>query len=180
MKKCLEYAGAFLQLYREEGWYLERTVHYLARVGLEHRSRRCWKMRRIRKACTSGCCSRSKANPIRGTNRKSDGRYPSVRTVIGVAALVQCQRRQRRQRCQRSNSRNFIKVMYVQPMKVICSVTDIPVLGSRVVQRAHKPNVAIFRNSEDKIFALLDRCPQQRWSLIQGIVFWRTRRLPAA
>ena len=26
----LEYAGAFLQLYREEGWYLERTVHYVA------------------------------------------------------------------------------------------------------------------------------------------------------
>jgi nitrite reductase (NADH) large subunit len=23
-------------LYREEGWYLERTVHYLARVGLDH------------------------------------------------------------------------------------------------------------------------------------------------
>jgi nitrite reductase (NADH) large subunit len=32
----LEHAGAFLQLYREEGWYLERTVHYVARVGLEH------------------------------------------------------------------------------------------------------------------------------------------------
>jgi len=31
----LEYAGAFLQLYREEGWYLERTVHYVARVGIE-------------------------------------------------------------------------------------------------------------------------------------------------
>lgn len=30
-----EYAGAFLQLYREEGWYLERTVHYVARVGME-------------------------------------------------------------------------------------------------------------------------------------------------
>ena len=30
----LEYAGAFLQLYREEGWYLERTVHYIGRVGL--------------------------------------------------------------------------------------------------------------------------------------------------
>jgi len=36
----LEYAGAFLQLYREEGWYLERTVHYLARVGLDHVKRR--------------------------------------------------------------------------------------------------------------------------------------------
>ena len=32
----LEYSGAFLQLYREEGFYLERTVHYLNRVGLEH------------------------------------------------------------------------------------------------------------------------------------------------
>ena len=35
-EEVLEYAGAFLQLYREEAWYLERTVHYLARVGLEH------------------------------------------------------------------------------------------------------------------------------------------------
>jgi nitrite reductase (NADH) large subunit len=34
--EVLEYAGAFLQLYREEGWYLERTVHYVNRVGLEH------------------------------------------------------------------------------------------------------------------------------------------------
>src|SRR5947209_16742461 len=34
--EVLEYAGAFLQLYREEGWYLERTVHYVGRVGLEH------------------------------------------------------------------------------------------------------------------------------------------------
>ena len=32
----LEHAGAFLQLYREEGWYLERTCHYVARVGLDH------------------------------------------------------------------------------------------------------------------------------------------------
>jgi nitrite reductase (NADH) large subunit len=35
-EEVLEYAGAFLQLYREEGWYLERTVHYVQRVGLEH------------------------------------------------------------------------------------------------------------------------------------------------
>ena len=33
--EVLEYSGAFLQLYREEGWYLERTVHYINRVGLE-------------------------------------------------------------------------------------------------------------------------------------------------
>jgi nitrite reductase (NADH) large subunit len=34
--EVIEYSGAFLQLYREEGWYLERTVHYLSRVGIDH------------------------------------------------------------------------------------------------------------------------------------------------
>jgi len=34
--EVLEYSGAFLQLYREEGWYLERSVHYVGRVGLDH------------------------------------------------------------------------------------------------------------------------------------------------
>jgi len=38
--EVLEFAGAFLQLYREEGWYLERTVHYVARVGLDHVKKR--------------------------------------------------------------------------------------------------------------------------------------------
>ncbi|SMB28380.1 Nitrite reductase [NAD(P)H] [Sterolibacterium denitrificans] len=32
----LEYTAAFLQLYREEAWYLDRTVHYVQRVGLDH------------------------------------------------------------------------------------------------------------------------------------------------
>jgi nitrite reductase (NADH) large subunit len=31
-----EYTGAFLQLYREEAHYLDRTVHYIARVGLDY------------------------------------------------------------------------------------------------------------------------------------------------
>ena len=35
-EEVLEISGAFLQLYREEGWYLERTTHYVARVGLEY------------------------------------------------------------------------------------------------------------------------------------------------
>ena len=34
--EVLEVTGAFLQLYREEAFYLERTVHYLTRVGLDH------------------------------------------------------------------------------------------------------------------------------------------------
>ncbi len=35
-EEVLEYTGAFLQLYREEAFYLERTCHYLSRVGLDH------------------------------------------------------------------------------------------------------------------------------------------------
>ncbi len=35
-EEVLEYTGAFIQLYREEGWYLERTVHFVARVGLDY------------------------------------------------------------------------------------------------------------------------------------------------
>ena len=35
-EEVLEHTGAFMQLYREEGWYLERTVHYIHRVGLDH------------------------------------------------------------------------------------------------------------------------------------------------
>ena len=32
----MEYTGAFAQLYREEAHYLDRTVHYVERVGLDH------------------------------------------------------------------------------------------------------------------------------------------------
>lgn len=35
-EEVLEYSGAFLQLYRKEGWYLERTCHYISRVGLDY------------------------------------------------------------------------------------------------------------------------------------------------
>ncbi|MGE5093701.1 MAG: nitrite reductase large subunit NirB [Betaproteobacteria bacterium] len=38
--EVLEHAGAFLQLYREEGFYLERTVHFVARVGLDYVKKR--------------------------------------------------------------------------------------------------------------------------------------------
>lgn len=55
--------------------------------------------------------------------------------------------------------------------KAVCQLADIPVLGARVIQRAARPAVAIFRNSEDRVFALLDRCPHRGGPLSQGIVF---------
>jgi nitrite reductase (NADH) large subunit len=35
-EEVLEYTGAFLQVYREEARYLDRTVHWVARVGLDY------------------------------------------------------------------------------------------------------------------------------------------------
>jgi nitrite reductase (NADH) small subunit len=58
-----------------------------------------------------------------------------------------------------------------QEWQIICRVDDIPVLGARVVKRQAKTDVAIFRNTEDKIFALLDKCPHKGGPLSQGIVF---------
>jgi nitrite reductase (NADH) small subunit len=55
--------------------------------------------------------------------------------------------------------------------KKICLVNEIPVLGSRRVARAKGIDVAVFRNSEDQVFALLDRCPHKGGPLSQGIVF---------
>ena len=62
--------------------------------------------------------------------------------------------------------------------KVICRVEDIPVLGSRCVQRPQGVDVAVFRNDQDQVFALLDRCPHKGGPLSQGIVFGESVACP--
>jgi nitrite reductase (NADH) small subunit len=61
--------------------------------------------------------------------------------------------------------------MTMSDWTVICKVEDIPVLGSRRVARPRGVDVAVFRNAQDQVFALLDRCPHKGGPLSQGIVF---------
>jgi nitrite reductase (NADH) small subunit len=61
--------------------------------------------------------------------------------------------------------------MNMNEWTVICRVEDIPVLGSRRVARPKGMDVAVFRNDQDQVFALLDRCPHKGGPLSQGIVF---------
>ena len=62
--------------------------------------------------------------------------------------------------------------------KPICRIEDIPALGARRVERLRGIAVAIFRNAEDGVFALLDRCPHKGGPLSQGIVFGNSVACP--
>ena len=54
--------------------------------------------------------------------------------------------------------------------KRICPLDDIPRLGSRVVQRTSGGDIAVFRNADDEVFALHDKCAHKGGPLSQGIV----------
>lgn len=62
--------------------------------------------------------------------------------------------------------------------KPVCLVSDVPSLGARRVQRAQGLPVALFRTADDRIFALLDRCPHKGGPLSQGIVFGHSVACP--
>ena len=55
----------------------------------------------------------------------------------------------------------------------VCSLADIPITGARVIERPHHPdgNVALFRTTGNRVFAVLDRCPHKGGPLSQGIVY---------
>lgn len=54
--------------------------------------------------------------------------------------------------------------------KKICTLEEIPVLGSRVVKQAKGGDIAIFRTSDNEVYALHDHCPHKGGPLSQGIV----------
>jgi nitrite reductase (NADH) small subunit len=56
-------------------------------------------------------------------------------------------------------------------------VNDIPKLGARVVQTG-QGDIAVFRNSQNEIFALRDKCPHKGGPLSQGIVSGKTVTCP--
>jgi nitrite reductase (NADH) small subunit len=59
----------------------------------------------------------------------------------------------------------------------VCGLEEIPQLGARVVKSA-QGNIAVFRNAQDEVFALLDKCPHKGGPLSQGIVFGRKVACP--
>lgn len=60
----------------------------------------------------------------------------------------------------------------------VCARDDIPVLGARVVRRDHGDDIALFRTQDDRVFAMIDRCPHRGGPLSQGIVHGRSVTCP--
>ena len=54
---------------------------------------------------------------------------------------------------------------------------DIPQLGARVV-KSPAGDIALFRNSDDEVFALRNRCPHKGGPLSEGIVAGRRVTCP--
>jgi nitrite reductase (NADH) small subunit len=75
------------------------------------------------------------------------------------------------------SSQNVAVKMAVPEWIEVGHIEDIPPLGARVVRTA-LGDVAVFRNSADEVFALLDKCPHKGGPLSQGIVYGRTVTCP--
>jgi len=57
------------------------------------------------------------------------------------------------------------------------NVSDIPKDGARVV-KTPLGDIAVFRNMQDEIFALRDKCPHKGGPLSQGIIYGKTVACP--
>ena len=69
------------------------------------------------------------------------------------------------------------KIMDMGNWIKVGALDDIPPLGARVVKSMHG-DIAVFRNADDEIFALRDKCPHKGGPLSQGIVFGRKVACP--
>ncbi|MBT9612772.1 MAG: nitrite reductase small subunit NirD [Burkholderiales bacterium] len=57
------------------------------------------------------------------------------------------------------------------------AISDIPKDGARVV-KTPLGDIAVFRNLQDEVFALRDKCPHKGGPLSQGIIYGRTVACP--
>ncbi|BCQ60599.1 nitrite reductase (NADH) small subunit [Pseudomonas sp. NFPP10] len=59
----------------------------------------------------------------------------------------------------------------------ICALEEINTLGSRII-KGPRGDIAIFRTSDDQVFALDDRCPHKGGPLSQGLIYGKRVACP--
>ncbi|OZI18114.1 nitrite reductase small subunit NirD [Bordetella genomosp. 7] len=60
----------------------------------------------------------------------------------------------------------------------ICHIEEIPVQGARVLRREGQDDIAVFRTSDNEVFAVIDRCPHKGGPLSAGLVHGRSVSCP--
>ena len=148
--------GAFLQLYREEGWYLERTVHYVERVGLDHVKQRVLEDAESRKALCERLRFALDGEPDPWLERaegkaarefemlRSSGMNPSGQAAAKLAAIPLYVHGEGTREMTKDPEQEWHKV---------CALDDIP-RTRRARREKRAGDIAVFRNAEDEVFAL--------------------------
>ena len=178
-EEVLEYAGAFLQFYREEGRYLDRTVHYVARVGLDYVKERVVDDAENRKALYARLrfALQGEPDPWRERAEGKAAREFEMLGLMGMNPSGQATAKLAAFRCSPGEGIREMTQVPAQGWRQVCALAEIPRLGARVVKSAHG-DIAVFRNADDEVFALADKCPHKGGPLSQGIVFGRKVACP--
>ena len=147
--EVLEYVGAFLQLYREEARYLERTAPWIARVGIDY----------VREA------------PRRGRRQPAalHERFLFSQTFCANRSLGRARRRRRGARIPRARRGRLSDAPPIAGSKSAASTTSRAAARGGCRYSDGGP-IAVFRTADDGVFALIDRCPHRGGPLSEGIV----------
>ena len=147
----LEHVGAFLQLYREEARYLERTAPWVARVGIDYVRRRIVEDGDGRRALHRRFLfSQSFVQKDPWAERAAGAAAHEYRALaeVGVSAMP----------ARHAGSRSGVSTTSRGAARGVSCRPD----GA--------PPIAVFRTGDDEIFALIDRCPHRGGPLSEGIV----------
>ena len=147
-EEVIEYCCAYLQLYREEARYLERTAPWIERVGLSHVRERIVDDADGRKALYARFLESQKYSQTDPWAERAAGvqaeEFAPLRAEVAAGARV---------------------VSWVD----LGPLTALPERGARCV-RVGGLAIAVFRTSTGEVFALRDQCPHRGGPLSQGIV----------
>ncbi len=149
--EVLEYAAAFMQLYREEAWYLERTAPWVERVGIDY----------VRARLSDAGRPRGAARPLPGEPALRPGR-----------SLGRARRGRRCARVPRPGDGGVTAMdgdhsVGVDAMSAAWTTSRG---WARAWSTTPASDIAVFRTADDQVFALHDRCPHKAGKLSQGIV----------
>jgi dissimilatory sulfite reductase (desulfoviridin) alpha/beta subunit len=158
--EVLEYTGAFCELYRQEGWYLERTVHYVNRVGLDYVKKRILEDHEGRKALWEQLQFALDGEP--------DPWFEFDKAAVDTRQFAPLRWPEE---TAMSNTNEW---------KVICRVEDIPVLGSRRVARETGAGRGGVPQQRGQGVCAAGPLPAQGRPAEPGHCVRRKRRLPAA